>query len=205
MKMSQLLLAFAWTAYAASAMGEPVNDGVDAELDLQRQRIEAVRKENMAELAAQDAACLSRFAVTDCQNKVGVQRRAMLAELKRQEARLDERDRRQKGAAQLQRTQDKASERVQRQSEAQANVKADSPEQRQRSLDEKVLSHKNQARPTPPSAPVSKTASGLDAVTIESNRAAFTEKQQAAERRRADREKRLLDKASGSAPLPKNP
>ena len=193
MKLS-LLVALTLVACAVSA----------EDRDQQRQRIDVVRKEKLAELAAQDAACVSRFATTDCQNLVSVRRREMLANLKRQEARLNEVDRRQRGEEQLQNTQDKASDREQRQSEMSA-LQPDSLGERQRAQNEKVLNHKSQAKSVLPSAVVNKTASGLDAASIESNRAAFAEKQRAAERRRLDREKRLLEKNSDSPPLPRNP
>jgi hypothetical protein len=172
--------------------------------DQQRQRIDLVRKEKLAELAAQDAACVSRFATTDCQNLVGVRRREMLANLKRQEARLKEVERRQRGEDQLRSTQDKASDRAQRQSEMSA-LQPVAPDERQRAQNEKVLNHKSQAKSVTPSAAVNKTASGLDAASIESNRAAFAEKQRAAEQRRLDREKRLLENNTGTPPLPRNP
>jgi hypothetical protein len=204
--MKNLLIVLTLTVCAASALGAPGNEkAVADDIDLQRQRIDAARKERMAELAAQDAACLSRFAVADCQNKVGVRRRELLADLKRQETRLDAVDRRQKGADQLQRSLDKASDRAQRQSEMLANQPAETLEERLRAQNEKVLNHKSQARTVAPSTAVNKLPSGLDAASIESNRAAFSEKQRAAEQRRLDREKRLLDKAGGSTPLPRTP
>jgi hypothetical protein len=173
--------------------------------DQQRQSIDMVRKEKLTELAAQDAACLSRFATTDCQNLVGVRRREMLADLKRQEARLNEADRRQKSADQLQSSRDKATDRAQRQSEMQANQKADALAERQKAQEEKVLNHMSQAKTAAPVTPVNKTASGLDAAAVERKRAAFAEKQRSDEQRRLDREKRLLEKKNGSTPLPRNP
>ena len=201
MSRTALSMLLACSVFAAPAMGEP--PAVD--LGLQRQRIDAVRKDKLAELAAQDAACLSRFAVTDCQNKVGARRREMLADLKRQEAQLNEVDRRQKGTEQLQRSQDKASERAQRESEAQTSPEGATLEDRQKILDEKVLNHGNQEKKATPAAPINKTASGLDALSVQSNREAYAEKQRAAEQRRLDREKRLLEKANGSGPLPRAP
>jgi hypothetical protein len=204
MNKANLLIGLALAVCAASAMGETDNKKSAAEEnDLQRQRLNTLREEKMTELAAQDAVCLSRFAVTDCQNQVGKRRREMLADLKRQEAQLNEADRRQKGADQLLRSQDKAPDRALRQSEVQANQLTESQEDRLRAQNEKVLKHKRQAKTVAPSASVNKLPSGLDAASIESNRAAFSEKQRAAEQRRMDREKRLRDKAGSSAPLPR--
>jgi hypothetical protein len=201
MSSPAVLMLLACAVFAVSAIGEP--EVVDP--DLQRRRIDAVRKEKLAELAELDAACLSRFAVTDCQNKVGVRRREMLAELKRQEAQLNEVDRLQKGTEQIRRSQNKASERAQRESEVQTIPKGETLEDRQKILDDKVLNHGKQEKQATPAAPVNKTASGLDARSMQNNREAYAEKQRAAEQRRLDREKRLLEKANGSAPLPRAP
>lgn len=191
---------------AAAAKADPGNEPVAADgNDLQRQRINAVRNQKLSEMAAQDAACLSRFAVTDCQNAVGRRRRDMLADLKRQEARLDEVDRRQKGVDQLQRSEDKAMERAQSQSDGQTNRQKNTLEERQEAQREKAIKHKNQAKTPVPATPVNKLPSGLDAATMEANRAAFSEKQQAAEQRRLDRDKRLQEKAGGSVALPRSP
>jgi hypothetical protein len=199
------LILLVCTVLAASAMAEPPAQPAVAEPDLQRQHINAVRKEKLTELAAQDTACLSRFSVTDCQNKVSVRRRQMLSDFRRLEARLDEVDRRQKGVDQLQRSQEKAVDRAQRASEVSAKTDRHTQEERQKELDEKVLSHKKQAKTEPPSVPAMKAATGLDAETIEKNRGAYAEKQRAAALRRQDREKRLLDNVNGSAPLPQSP
>jgi hypothetical protein len=200
-----LCVSLASMVSTGPAKGAGGAEALTQELERERQLIEAARKAKMADLATQDAACLSRFAVTDCQNQVGKQRRAMLADLKRQEAHLNEVDRRQKGAEQIQSGQNKAIEKTRRQSEAQVSLDSATQEERQSAMDEKLLNHKRQAKTSAPATPARKGSSGPDAVTIESNRAAFAEKQNAAERRRLDREKRLLDKASGSMPLPRNP
>ena len=205
MSKSARLILLACTVLAASAMAEAPAQPAVAEPDLQRQQINVMRKERLKELAAQDAVCLSRFSVTDCQNNVGVRRRQMLSDLRRQEARLDEVDRRQKGADQLQRSQDKSADMAQRASEVSAKTDHDTQEERQKALNEKVLSHKKQAKPVSPSVPALKAASGLDAETIEKNRGAYAEKQRAAAQRRQEREKRLLDNVNGSAPLPQRP
>ncbi len=196
-----LMLWLVCTVFAAPATGEPAAE----DLGLQRQRIDVVRKEKVAELAAQDTTCLSRFAVTDCQNKVSVRRRELLADLKRQETRVNEVDRRRKGAEQLQRSHTKASERAQLDSEVQINPEGAALEDRQKTLNERVLKHGNQEKKATPAAPVKKMASGLDASSMESNREAYAEKQRAAQQRRLDREKRLLDKSSSSDPLPRAP
>lgn len=206
MNKSRLLLVLMFIVCTTSVMGMAVNENaVGADIDFQHQRINAVRNEKLSEFAAEDVACLSRFAVTDCQNQVGRRRREMLSELKRQESRLNETDRRQKGLGQLQSSQEKAADRVQRQSAEPSISHSEIQAQRLQAQNEKVLNHKSQARPVVPVAPVNKLPSGLDTATIDSNRAAYAEKQRALEQRRLDREKRVLEKAGGSAALPRSP
>jgi hypothetical protein len=164
MSKAKLLIALALTVCAGSSKGEPIKGKESSEdRDMLRQRINVARKEKLDELAVQDTACLSRFAVIDCQNRVGVRRREMLADLKRQEASLNEAQK------------------------------------------EKLLNHQLQAKSVAAPVPVDKTASGLDAASIERNRAVYSEKQRSVTLRRLDREKRLLEKTDGSAPLPQNP
>ena len=203
--MSKLIrfIALFFTVFAAFATNFPTTESVQEDIDQQRQRIDAARKEKMTEFTAQDAACLSRFAVTDCQNKVGVRRRVMLTDLRRQEARLNELDRRRKGESQVLRSQHNALEKEQRQSQSQVTSDGNSTQKGQRGLDEKVRDHKIQINTG--TSPANRIASGIDAASIEKNRQLHAEKQRAAEHRRLDREKRVLNKGGGSTPLPETP
>ena len=195
-----LLVAIASAAWGqADTPDQPPPDGTGAE----RARIDAIRQQKTVELDAEDAACLSRFAVTDCQSKVGTRRRQMLADLKRQEARLNAIERRQKVAEQAQKMQDKAAEAAQRERDMLVGTEKTSEEERQKSLNEKVLSHQNQAKPG--KGPSTKSTSVLDAATVEKNRAAYQDKLKALEKRRRERDKRLQDHGAGGPPLPVNP
>lgn len=168
----------------------------------ERIRINSERQQKTAELDAEEAACLSRFAVTDCQNQVGVRRRQMLSELKRQEAVLNAAERKQRGVEQLQREEVKAAENVQRQRDAQLRTDKSLTEDRQKKQDDKQRSHQQRAQPVKSQAPAAKTGTVLDAETVEKNRQAYSEKQKALEKRRQERDQRLLDHGKGSQPLP---
>jgi hypothetical protein len=196
--LAAVVLAFpAWGQEAAvSSM-----DRFDQEL----QRIGSIRDQKTAELDAQDAACLKKFAVTDCQNKVAAQRRQMLADLKRQESTVKDAQRRQKAADQMQRSADKAAEKAQREAELQAGEKAESESDRQKTQDDKVQSHRQQAKPAEPKASAPKLASDLDAKTQAKNRAAYQEKMRATEKRRQERAQRVRDHGTGGPPLPATP
>lgn len=172
------------------------------ELESQRQRIESVRQQKTQELNAQETACLSKFAVTDCQNKVNLMRRAMLADLKRQDLQVNAVDRQKRAAEQVQRSRERAVQWAARRSKGSDPRDEDTPEQRQKKLDDKVVDHQKQAKTALPIAPPRKLPSGLDAPSVEQNREAFEAKQRALEQRRREREKRLREKGVSSAPLP---
>jgi colicin import membrane protein len=176
--------------------------GVDS-MGAERHRIDSIRQQKTAELDAQDAACLSKFAVNDCRNKVSARRRKMLADLKREEIRLNAAERLLKEAEQRKRSDEKAAERAQRQAESGAPTPSATQQERQQAQDEKI---RNRQKPVPggqAKASGPKVPSGLDADTAAKNREAYVEKQKEAEKRRQEREQRLRDHGPGAGlPLP---
>lgn len=174
-----------------------------ADRDLERTRIEAVRQEKTAAFDAQERSCLVRFAVTDCKNRIGVLRRQMLADLKRQEAALNDADRMQRAAEQEQRTREKQSGIDERRMES--TERAQEQDERKAALQEKQRSHQQQAKPADTAVKPDKAPSGLDAASIEKNRQAHAEKLRAAEQRRIERDQRLSEKGNGGVALPINP
>ena len=182
-------------------MDSPDWDPVETE----RLRIENVRQQKTAELDAEHAMCSSRFAVTDCQNKVNTRRRQMLAELKRQEAELNAEQRRQKGADEMRTSSERAAANASREAELQSAPGKQSRDDRQKALDEKILNHRQQATTGTQKASSSKSSSVQDPKQIEKNREAYLEKQKAVEKRRRERDQRLLDHGTGGPPLPVAP
>ncbi len=174
-----------------------------ADRDLERRRIETVRQEKMTALDAQEQACLSRFAVTDCQNRIGELRRKMLADFKRQEAALNDADRMQRATEQEQRTREKQSGVDERRIES--AERAQEQDERKAALEEKQRNHQQQAKPLDGAVSPQKTPSGLDAASIEKNRQAHAEKLRAAEQRRMERDQRLNEKGNAGVALPRNP
>ena len=202
MKLARIFALVGMVLGTAAWSQQDAAPGVDS-MGAGRQRIDSIRRQKTAELDAQDAACLSKFAVNDCQNKVSARRRAMLADLKRQESRLNAVERLQKEAEQRKRSEEKAADHAQREAELQAGPKSATQEERQQTLDEKVRNHPKPAARAEGQAPGPKAASGLDADTIAKNREAYLERQKAAEKRRQERDKRLQEHGTGgSAPLP---
>lgn len=192
-----LLVCPAWSQQDASS--------VLGNQESERARIDNTRQQKTAELDAEESACLSKFAVTDCQNKVGVRRRKLLSDLKRQEAAFNALERRQKGQEQLQRSEEKAADRAARQLELQTGPDRTSQNDKKKAQDDKILNHQLRAHPAGSPQPAGKSTSTPDPKQVEANREAYAEKQKALEKRRKDRDQRLLDKGVGSPPLPVAP
>lgn len=171
----------------------------------ERVHIDSLRQQKTAELDAEEAACLTRFAVTGCINQVGVRRRQMLSELKRQETILNAAEREQRGLEQLQRADAKAADNVQHRLDAQVNTDKRALEDREKAQIDKQRTHKQQAQPAKSLAPIAKSGALPDAKTAEKNRETYLEKQRALEKRRQEREQRLLDQSNDVRPLPLPP
>lgn len=199
------LIACACLLVASSAWGQSMDSHDLNPVESERLRIENVRQQRTAELEAEYARCSSRFAVTDCQDKVSVRRRQMLADLKRQEADLNAEQRRQKGVDQMRSSSERAATNAAREAERQSAPGMQSQEDRQKALDEKILNHRQQATPGTGKASAGKSSSVQDPQQIEKNREAYLEKQKAVEKRRRERDQRLLDHGAGGPPLPVAP
>jgi len=201
----RLIVGLLLTGWSATVVAQVASDLVPADAGAQRARIDNIRQQRSAELDKEDAVCLTRFAATDCQNQVGVRRRQMLGDLKRQETSLNAVERQQRRAEQLLRTEQKAADSVQRQLEAKAAAEKNQSNDRQKTSDDKQRAHQQQAQPNGSNAPVAKSNRIPDAKVVQENREAYLEKQRALEERRQERDQRLLDHGKGAAPLPLRP
>lgn len=203
MKPLQMCVLAVWLQ-ACPAWSQPDASSGMGNLVSARTRIDNTRQQKTAEMDAEALACVSKFAVTDCQNKVGARRRQLLSDLKRQETGLNALDRRQKGLEQLRRGEEKATDRAANQLELQKGPDHTLQSDKKKVQDEKILNHQQQANPGSQS-PAGKSTSVLDPRTVEANREAYAEKKKALEKRRKDRDQRLLDHGAGSPPLPVAP
>jgi hypothetical protein len=100
----------------AAAQSDAVQ-GLDS-IARERERIATQRQQETGRFDAVDAECRTRFAVNDCLRSAQSQRRAMVLELRRQEAILDDAERMQRGQEALRRTEQKARERDERDGQA---------------------------------------------------------------------------------------
>jgi colicin import membrane protein len=123
--MTKIRIGCLLLAFASGAWGQgDAAFGLDS-VSKERQRIAVTRSSGYAALDAEDAECQKKFAVFDCQSDVAARRRALDAELKRQENSLNDAERKQRGAEQLERVEQKQLERAQ--SEASMPRSATSP------------------------------------------------------------------------------
>jgi colicin import membrane protein len=169
------------------------------------QRIEAVRARESAAFDAQEAVCYQRFAVNDCLKQVQSRRRALLADLKRQEARLHEREHAQQGVEALQRIRQKALEAQQSKADSQAGDGAVRAQEKLQEQKDKQAAHA--AKAVSGTAPASAPAPSGPGVAEQTRaREAFARKQADAEKKRQEVAARLAEKAAKPGkPLPVPP
>ena len=102
-------LALALAAVCGLVLAQPVvPDTVFAREADEHARIRKEREDAQVRFLAQDVQCYQRFAVNDCLGEVRAQRRAVLAELRRQEISLNDTQRKRRAAEQLLRADEKA-------------------------------------------------------------------------------------------------
>jgi hypothetical protein len=91
------------------AISDPVEAQSESFEQAQRQRIDRERVVEMARQAQVEAACYKRFAVNDCLDQSRVEHANIMADLKRQEQVLNDRDRKLRSARQLQEIENRMS------------------------------------------------------------------------------------------------
>ena len=166
-----------------------------ASIAAERQRIDRERAQGNAAFNAQEQACQTAFAVTACLHDVGMRRIALLSDLKRQEIRLNDAERAQRGAEQGQRTQDKATQRVR--DSADVPVGPDTSfQEKQKAQRDKQEAHRKTETANQGGVAAFQPAlrSAPDTAVQEQNRLAFARKQEEAIQRRLERDKRMVRK-----------
>jgi hypothetical protein len=170
----------------------------------ERLRIEQQRQIATVELNAQEQACQSKFVVTSCVQDVGRRRIAMLADLKRQEASLNDAERRKRGAEQRARSVDKAAERANSDAELSA-LPTSTQLDRKMAQESKVLQHRNIASQSAGGATKPEIQTGLTLSDKQSSRNAYAQRIEDARLRRVERDKRIQEQSKTVIPLPTRP
>lgn len=214
MSFKQLLLCIALLAGGASAWAQTTAVAGNIDPDAERARLTRERAEIDARAKTEQTACYQRFAVEDCLQESRRKRRTAEDSIKRQEADLNDIERKRRAAAQLERL-DKAPPRAQDDPAAQekarqsqqgreqraadhADSRADAAakaESNRRALEDKQRNHAEQQA----------KAARLQA-DAPTERARFERKQEQAAKHRADRERQNAERTKPrSAPLPTPP
>ncbi len=161
----------------------------DASVDAARARIQIDRQTQNALYDAQRDACLTRFAVTDCQNEVDKRHREAQARLKREEVELNDSVRRQRAQEQANRTQAKLDARMAQD----ASHALGAPQDREGAQQEKKRNH---PLPVATRERGAKPVNAVNARERDEKRKAYAEKQQTLEKKRQERAKRLLEQGT---------
>lgn len=114
-RLSLLLLGVMVGLLGPAGAAEPLPEAavapqaVPSSSDLERLRIGRERSEEMLRQQRVESACYQRFAVNDCVLETRIKHREVMADLKRQEIALNDRERRLRSSEQLRRIEDKVS------------------------------------------------------------------------------------------------
>ena len=125
--MTRFFMAFflAVLTGLASAQTAPI-DSVPRDIDAERAKNSAERARLEIGFQTEDAACHEKFAVNSCLEKVNSRRRAVMADLRRDEILLNDEERKISGARQIRKSEDKAApEKRQEATDRRANAAED--------------------------------------------------------------------------------
>ena len=146
--------------------------------------------------------CYQKFAVNDCVKDVNAKRRLELADLKRQDALLSATERTQRATEQLQRLEQKKREAQERSEEAHA-IDAAAEKQKKQLLHEKSEQHKQKLTQSTAAQRTVKIKEAKSPALIQKNQTDQQSKITEANRRRAERDKRLAERDLTIQGLPK--
>lgn len=202
-------MKLAWTFCLAALLGLPVaaqNDQVQgiASVSAERQRLDAMRLDVQGNFEIEAQECSQRFAVSDCMKVVQARRRERLSEIQRQEASLNDAQRRQRGAEQIRIAEEKSFERKRSAGSNSAMQTADAQAEKAANLQSKQESHSARVTATVPRAESRVSALPAKGGTATSQ-TDYQRKVQAFEQKQREREKRVLDKGRDAKSLPLPP
>ena len=178
---------------AAGQFHAHAQQGTSAGVSDEQRRLDALRQELTRQSQEEESACQQRFAVNDCLKTVQARYRAKLADIKKQEAGLHDRQRQQRAEEQSQRAEKRSRAREQQLQEQSATADRSSGGDRPQ---------KNAAGiATAPKVPASAPRPAAREPSPQ-GREAHARKLREAEDRRAARDKRVKEKAAGKQPIP---
>ena len=107
--MKKALFLLLLLPFSLMAAAQPGDDLVSAAAQKERERINSERLTLETRFDVEEAACYRKFFTNSCLNEILPRRRAAMALLRQQEVALNDRERREKAAAQIQKTEEKSS------------------------------------------------------------------------------------------------
>ena len=170
-----------------------------------RGAIENLRIQKTEEFDRIQHACYQKFAVNDCLSTLNAQRRQLMADLKRQEEAISSSERMQKAAEQLQRLEQKKRDAEQRNAEAKPVDPIVVEYEKRHSQQEKADQHQQKAAENSPREPKIRASEVPAPSVLRQRQAAYAQKIAEANRRKADRDKRMLEQNPTIQGLPKPP
>jgi colicin import membrane protein len=214
--MKKPLLLLLAASFAVLAVAQPQEDLVAAAVQKERVRINAERAALETGFDMEEAACYKKFFVNSCLKDVQPRRREAMALLRQQEVALNDRERKDKAAAQIRKTEEKSSPEAQQQAaERRAQALEETRERAQRSqqkADERGTLQQKEALNAADTAARAKgsqeraqaRADKKAAVAEEVQR--YNEKQQEVKERKASREQKRREQTKPPAnTLPARP
>lgn len=167
--------------------------------DAERLRIATQRQQQTQGFDQEDQACLLRFAVNTCQNDVAKRRRAVLADLRRQELVLNEAARKEAGRAHLEHLKEKAAKNATREA---ARVSTPVAPSRRPAEPENARNPALPQASQPRVSPTAKVPEVVDPAMLAERRRVYEAKQEELVRRRQERDKRLQTPSKPGLPTP---
>lgn len=201
MKAGLLALGCCFCCAALLAQDDPLQGlpSVSAEY----QRLQQQRTALTQAMDEREAVCAERFAVNDCLDKVRLQRRTEMADLRRQEALLHDSERIQRSQQELRRQDLRAQEHAAstRSSDAVQSSAVAQDAQAPQAPQAQSVNVPEFRRDSVPA----RRSSAPEPEALEQNRAAYQRKQEAAQQRKADLARRLEEERRKQVqPLPAN-
>ena len=198
-----LLLVALWACCGVRAQ-TMAEEGVES-LAQSRAAIENVRIQKTEEFDRMQRACYQKFAVNDCLSTVNAQRRQLMADLKRQEEAIRADERMQRATEQLQRLEQKKRDAEQRNAEAKPVDPVVVEYEKRHLQQEKADQHQQKAAENSPRASKVRTTELPAPAVVRQRQAAYAQKLEEANRRKAERDKRVREQDPKVQGLPKPP
>jgi hypothetical protein len=202
--------------FSLLALAQPREDLFTAAAQKERERINIERVTREAAFDVEEAACYKKFFTNRCLGEVQSRRREALALLRQQEVALNDRERKEKAAAQIQKTEEKSSPEALRQAaerrEQALQETRERVERSQQKADERGTLKQNEALNAADAATKAKGSQERAQARLEKKAAAaeeletYNNKQQEARERKASREQKQREQTKAPAPsLPTPP